>query len=268
MTLRALLSVLRLELWKQRKIFFSTLFVLILGVTFPAIVLPIIGSVRTIESLSGAAAFLILLMPLVIVFLAASAGASLRKTEDKNHEELLPIHPFLRVYGTYLVNFGYTALIFLLSLSLLGIQEVFYVSNYRLRLFELSFEVLLLYAWSLHSLSFGISYVLNLPVLAAGITLILATIELFSRAVFVHYFRYFSAEPSWLVLTIPIPTIVVLISLAIAAKKLERGSKFGMQASLLLVFCFLLGPIWTILTGYTLTASYWPYFWDLLAARL
>lgn len=263
-----ILSVLKLELWKQKKTFFSTLFVLVLGVAVPAVLLPTIRPVRTMEALSGAAAFLILLMPLVIVFLAASAAASLRKTEDRNHEELLPLHPFQRVYGGYFVSFCYSAVILLLSLSLLGIQEVFYVANYRLRLFELSFVVLLLYAWSLHSLSFVITYVLNLPVLAAGISLILATVDLFFRAIFVHYFRYWSADPGWVVLTLPIPTALVLISLAIAAKKLERGSRLGFKAGTALFLCFLQGPIWTILFARLLSASYWPYFWDTLVDRL
>jgi hypothetical protein len=243
----AILSVLKLELWKQRKTFLSTVLVLVLGVAVPAALLPMVRSVRVIESFSGAAAFLVLLMPLVIVFLAASAGAPLRKTEHKNHEELLPVHPFLRVYGAYFVSFCYTAVILLLSLSLLGIQEVFYIANYRMRLFELSFAVLLLYAWSLHSLSFAITYVLNLPVLAAGISLILATVDLFFRAAFVYYFRYWSVDQGWVVLTLPLPIALVLISLAIAAKKLERGSRLGFKAGAPLLLCFLLGPIWTIL---------------------
>ena len=264
-----MLAILRLEFWKQRKTFFSIIFVLALGVAGPAAVLPTIRSFRTIESFSGAAVFLILLMPLVIVFLGASAAASLRKTEDRNHEELLPVHPFQRVYGAYLVSFSYTAFVTLLSFSLLGIQEVFSLASYQLRIFELPFGILLLYVWSLHCLSFSISYVLNLPVLGAGISLILSTVDLFFRAVFLYYYRYWSSDSvSWVSLTFLIPVAFVLISPAIAAFRLERESRLGIKAGFPLFLCFLVVPVWTLLIAYAISPSFWAFFWDSVAASI
>jgi hypothetical protein len=269
MTIRILLSVLRLELWKQRKLFFSTLFVLILGVTFPAIFLSVIRSVGAIESLSGAGAFLILLLPLVIVFLAASAGSSLRKTEDRNHEELLPVHPFLRVYGAYFVSFFYTAIICLLVFSLLSVQEVFRLASYRGGIFELPFEVLLLYGWSLHCLSFGISYVLNLPVLGAGLALILSTVDLFFRTVFLYHTRFCHSDSlEWTFPTLIVPIACAFISAAIAASRLERGLRLGIKAVFPLVLCFLVVPVWTVLIAFSKSSSFWAYFWEMVAATL
>ena len=268
MTFR-ILSVLRLELWKQRKLFISTLFVLVLGVTLPAMFLLSLRSVRVNESLSGAAIFLILLMPLVIVFFGASAGTSLRKIEDRNHEELLPVHPFVRVYGTYCVNLFYTGLICLLAFSLLGLGDVFSLANYRLTVFELPFRILLLYAWSLHCISFGIGYVLNLPVLGAGLALILSTADLFFRTVFLYYTRYFSFDPlDWSFPILILPIACALISSAFAASRLERGLPLGIKAGLPLILCYLVTPGWILFTIFSKSVYSWDLFWAAVAQTL
>src|SRR5687768_11542875 len=100
-------NVFRLELWKQKKSFLSILLVLALGAGMPAVLLPVIRPIGSNDSFLGAAAFLIFLLPLVIAFLGASGASALRKTEERMHEELLPVHPLIRVSGAYIANFLY-----------------------------------------------------------------------------------------------------------------------------------------------------------------
>ncbi|MCI0416589.1 hypothetical protein L0222_27790 [bacterium] len=264
-----MLTLIKLEFWKQSKTFLSTLLALVFGIMIPALLLPLTTSLRLIESFSGAASLMILLMPLVIVFLASSAAASLRKTEDKNHEELLPVHPILRIYGAYLINLFFTAFIFVVVFSLLGVREVFYIAAYRLELFELPFGMIVLYAWTLHCLSFSISYVLNLPVLGAGLALIFSTVDLFFRGLFLYYIHYWSSEPIELFhLTFLIPTIFVFFTPTLAAFKLERGLKFGIKGAFPVVLCFLVLPFWIFLMGYSMSNTFWMHFWVTLAETL
>ncbi len=279
-----LAGILRLELQKQKKIFFSSVAIIALGVGGAAFIVPSVRSLSRAEAFSGASAFLIYLMPLIAVTFAVSSSVLLRRSLERSCEELIPVHPVLKVFGAYAISLALFFAIGLPSLSLLGSIEVYDPFEASLGMFFISVELLVLELLFLHAIAFVSTYLLSLPVLGGGLALIIWAVDLFFRSVLVEAMhgrlsRDISVEippyPSGLVLSIYI--FLVLRVLFSSARRIERGMPVGWTRGTFWTACLLAGPLFTIGTVVILGfiadrelakegLTFWQLFWGYRAS--
>ena len=285
-----LANIIALELRKHRKSFFSTLFVIVVGVLGTAVFTSYMNRLSPHEAFVGAAAFLICGLPLLTVMFGVQSAVSLRREAERSQEEVIPVSPITRVSGAYLTSLLFFLAVALPILGLLGSAEVYnvvYIWLGSALLYPVLCLVLLIH---LHLLGFAISYWLNLPVLGGGLALILIVIDTFEKSVLIAvsrnlWFMGMGVEVPYKFIEIWMPGTTLmawllgLTGLMFVATKVERGKRLGYSKGLLVALVLVLGPILsTAIVEVVATRadrllipqglSFWSVYWDYCAQHL
>ena len=220
--------VFALELRKQRKASLSVLLVMILGVLGTSFVVAR-GRWSFAEAYLGAITFCVIALPLIAAVLGASAAMGIRNQNVRDSEEALPSAPAGKVFGAYLASVIYFLAIVLVVFAL-------YPSG----------KVELKWIWLavpyLHFLAFALTYSLKLPVLGAGLAVILIGLDAFFIGSFIPNFLAFSDfKPAlfwWLPFVIP-AWLAGALALRMIARQIERNRRPGILKAAIAAMCFL-----------------------------
>jgi len=233
--------VFALEMRKQRKASLSVLLVMILAVAGTVIFVSQ-GRWSVAEAYLGAMTFCVIGLPLIGSVLGASAAMGIRNQNVRDSEEMLPSTPARKVFGAYLASALYFLGIVLLVFA-------FYPSGRN----EVGWIGLALPY--LHFLAFAITYALKLPVLGAGLAVILVAVETFFTGAFI---RISLAFPSlnlalfWLAFSIPV-WVAAALALWMLARQIERNKRPGILKGAIAACCFLFAPVCSGLVWYLIT---------------
>ena len=171
-------NVFVLELRKQRKASLSVLLVMILGVLGTSFVVAR-GRWSFADIYLGAMSFCVIGLPLIGTVLGSSAAMGIRNQSVRDSEEALPSTPAGKVFGAYLAS----------AIYFLGIVLVVF-ALYPSGKAELKW--IWLAVPYLHFLAFALTYSLKLPVLGAGLAVILVGVDTFFIGSFFPNFLAFS----------------------------------------------------------------------------
>ncbi len=217
---------------KQRKASLSVLLVMILGVTGTTFFVAQ-GKWSVAEAYLGAITFCLYGLPLIGAIVGASAAMGIRNQSVRDSEEMLPSNPAEKVFGAYVAG----------AIYFLGIVLMVF-AMYPSWTMELTwFALALLY---LHFLAFSITYALKLPVLGAGLAVILVGLDTFFMASFsrIAVLSPLSTVPFWLASTIPV-WVAGALGLWMLASQIECNKRPGILKAALTTACFLFAPVFS-----------------------
>jgi len=242
-----------LELTKHWKEFLSTLFVMIVGVLGVGAGSAFLRHMNLRDAITGAAAFLVCGLPLLAALFGIQFGMGLRRDAERSHEEVLPVHPVVKVFGSYLASLIYFAAIGCLVLQLLAFQSVNRVVDSWQPQAALNLASVILALLQIHFLAFAFSYWWKLPLLSGGIAVIAVVLDLYFRSlVWMIYVTGYEMDGSASSVSRFIPYLGIFIfliwiagafALSGLARCIERNMRTRPVRSLLFGVGLLCGPI-------------------------
>ncbi len=229
--------ILALELRKQRKASLSILLVVVLGILGTTFIVAQ-GTWSFAEAYLGSMTFCLYGLPLIGAVLGASAAMGIRNQSIRDSEEMLPSNPARKVFAAYLTSAGYFLAIDLMVFAL-------YPSSSTL-LFWI--ELALVALAYLHFLAFAITYALKLPVLGAGLAVILVGLDTFFTISFVQTTIMYPPGMAFFWMACSIPEWVAgALGLWMLARQIERNKRPGVLKAALAALCFLSAPVFSVL---------------------